>query len=760
MPNRSIPFINVPHAIFPAKTPTDAIRALVATALAEKLSLTENNAQGIERKTIFVPPVLDLKIELLAKEKGWTYQVATASLVTSAMAFIAQKRTSVEASKADVSVPFLARPGQDVFYKSIMASIATNRICLAEASTGIGKSRALVAAAIQSVILDRRPVVIAAPTLAILGGSLWMEYEQLVADGLGATVKARFYPGISEFVDHVRLSDYLQKSVDLFSDEEPVDQDVLDWVKMGGPNMTQTPLSKAMSGAGLPLCWLMSDLRDIATGLDPAEFAVESGKEGSEIRTLIDQIRLDARGADIVFCTHAMLARAQQGSWEWFPKPAVLILDEAHLFEGIVSGIYSNRMSIYAVRHSARVMRKATSQGPSSAVGRLSSTLTNLINVLKNADDGQSGGIDMRSGSRTVVAISESLEKLTLILKSGKLSKLPKIAEVRIVVADLQKAIRGDTNAYGRIEFSPDRRFPAVLVGRRSIASKLGALWKDIEGGVVLASATLSTPDEFGNSKFDYMASLLALPASRLDSPNPVIAAWTRSIPVVHTPKQPEQYCRSSFANRCEETEKAWFAVVAAQIIEVARSAKGGTMVLLTSYAQVKGIQEEIAALDGLDKSGNSIKSGRAAVKRLIAQNPDERFAGCEARFRAAHSQGKRPVLLAVGVAWTGVDFTDKSAASGKDFLLTDLVIGCLPIGLNRSSTMAARLETQGLYPLVREALMTLLQGLGRAVRSETATNKNIWILDGRIWKVWQGMKPFQQSARRLLDKYPNQQKF
>lgn len=746
MPNRTVPFIEVPHAILPAKTPTDAIRALVATALSENLPLEANNADGVDRKTIFMPPVLDLKIERLAQKHEWTYQNTIASLVTAALVVLSKRRGKVEAAKADVSIPFAARPGQDVFYRSIMASIEANRVCLAEASTGIGKSRSMVAAAIVSAMSGKRPVVIAAPTLAILGGSLWMEFEQLYSGGLGPTVKARYYPGAGEFVDCVRLKAFMNEAAMI---EEGVDKAVMQWVAAGGPNLLETPLSRAMKKGGRPLCWLMSDLRSLASQIDPEEFALKKVDENEEVRALISELRADAVTADIIFCTHAMLATAQRSEWKWFPSPAVLMIDEAHLFEGILSDIYSSRLSINSLRHNTRVMRKASGLGPASASGKLESVLSDLIGVLKRADDGTGSGVKLYAGDPSLEGIQSVLGKLALALTSKTLSKLSKIGEARSVVSSAQSALTGGINAYGRIEFSPDRRFPAILVGKRSSAATLGHLWSQVQGGVILASASLSTPDEFGNSKFDYVAGLLALPASRLDSPNPVVAPWTRSIPTLYTPKFPEELSRPLSATRTPEKETAWLSRVAAQTALVADRSKGGTMVLLSSYAQIREVHAHLV-------SGAAGGLGH----RLIAQSPDEKFAACEARFRAAYAHGDRPVLLAVGVAWTGVDLTDKSAPEGADHLLSDLIIGCLPIGLNRSSTMAARTESQGIYPLVKEALMTLLQGIGRAVRTEKAVDKNIWILDGRIWSAWPGMKSFQQSARRILEKYPKRVEF
>lgn len=744
MPNRTIPFINVPHAIFPAKTPSDAIRALLATALAEGLPVHACDTDAVERKTIFMPPVLDAKVQALAERHAMGYQDAVAALVTAALAHIAQKRGQVEAAKSGVHIPFEARAGQDVFFRSIMASVQADRICLAEASTGIGKSRSLVAAAIAAALGGKRPVVIAAPTLAVLGGSLWMEYEHLHATGLGRGLKVRFFPGSSEFIDNERLSVYLAEAASL---GEPVDQAVREWLNAGGPNRVDTPLAMAMRKAGHPLCWLMSDLRDLATELDPAEFALASGKPSAEIAALLGRLRADAADADIVFCTHAMLLMGHMSSWAWFPLPSALLVDEAHLFEGIAASICSERLSIYSLRHSARVLRKAQGQGPASAAGKLQSALNALIEVLKSSDEGIGSGIHLRQNMPNAQAILLALDKVSSALAAKALAKHERIGQARAALVAVRAAMNGEVNCYGRIEFSPDRRFPSILAGKRSIAARLGGLWKCIEGGVVLASATLSTPDEFGNAKFDYLAGLLALPASRLDAPNPVVAPWIKSIPTLHTPRVPENFSRPVSLARTAESEAAWLARMAGQMANVAQSAKGGTMVLLTSYAQAKALQ----ALLGAQQSMGD---------RVLTQSPDEKFASCEARFRSAHKAGKRPVLLALGVAWTGVDLSDKEVSPDKDLLLSDLVIGCLPIGLNRSSTMAARIEAQGTYPIVNEALMTLQQGLGRAVRSEGAANKNIWMMDGRIWSDWPGMKSLQQSARRILGKYQKQKIF
>lgn len=698
--------------------------------------------------------MLDAKISALAEASGWSYQDTVATLATAAVKQVASTRRMIEEVKADVSIPFAARPRQDVFYKNIAASLAAKRICLAEASTGLGKSRAMVAAAIMAALQNKCPVVIAAPTLAILGGSLWAEYEALSASGLGRTVTARFFPGASEFVDHEKLREYLQGSLLL---EEDYDQAVADWVAQGGPNLVDTPLTNALKKSGKPLCWLMSDLRALATQLDPNEFRVITTKSSDEAKALYAALRADAGAAQIIFCTHAMLAIAHSHFWSWFPTPAVLMVDEAHLFEATVSEIHSDRLSLFSLRHHVRVTKKAAGHGPSSAAGKLESIVTEIIQLLKSLDSGEAKGIKLSPSSSEAPTLKALFDKASVQIASRTLAKTTRIAEARQAIAAVRELLSGKVNTYGRVDYSPDRRFPGILIGKRSVAGVMSDLWRDVKGGIVLASASLSTLDQFGNSKFDYMADVLYLPTARLDSPPPIIAPWLRKIPTLYTPRAAAGLSRPCAAERTDETELKWLKNLAKAVTHAAKGAKGGTMVLLTSYTQISVLGELLEALpDNLVTTDKN----ESPQSRIIRQMPDEKFVVCEQRFRASHNIGQRPILLALGVAWTGVDLTDKAVPPEKDFLLSDLIIGCLPIGLNRSSTMARRVELQGVLPIIKEALMTLTQGLGRAVRSERSAPKNIWVMDGRIWSAWNGMASFQQSARRMLERYEKRKDF
>lgn len=734
--NISIPAIPVPAGLLPDRSAVDIYRALLSAALKAGAAPEAVEIAGIERKTIFLGPVLGAKLTAAAGTYKMSVQETFAGLVRAGLRIVETTRQRAVSVAHAIEVPFPdPRPGQDRFYKAIMASLETGRICMAEASTGIGKSRALVAAALVTARAGKLPVVIAAPTLAILGDSLWREYET-IKKTMGESIKVRFFPGASEFVDHEKLTEWLAESRKF---GQPVDAAVATWAAAGGPVMHETPLIRALASTGQPLRWLMHDLRTLATELDPTAFAYRS--ENAEIQEMLAAIRADAADADVVFCTQAMLARAHQSGWQWFPKPAALIIDEAHQFEQIVAGAYSNRVSLYSLRSALNAHRLEHHLGNKTISAKAADEVSNLIGFLKNWDGGTTLVVDHNNAQYD--DWRQQMAGLGKLLSSRSLAEVRGIQEARDTIRTALSAQAGAPHQRTYIEYSPDRRFPSVMAGTASVGGILGALWKTMEGGAVLASATLYTPDEFGNPKCDYTASLLAVPASRLDTPTPIIADWITAIPVLHTPSTSKLplLSRPRRDERTEQAETDWLTHVGAEVTAIAGKAKGGTLVLCASYAQVAAIEAALLA--------HSLPPFR-----IVAQSGDRKFTLVQKDFRDRHAQGMRPILLATGAAWTGIDLTDKSLSAADDTLLTDLVIACLPIGLNKTSSMQSRIEKTHTYPIIREALMTLRQGLGRIVRSSEARNKHIWFLDARLWTPWPGMETLQKAAKYLLSQY------
>ncbi len=102
----------------------------------------------------------------------------------------------------------------------------------------------------------------------------------------------------------------------------------------------------------------------------------------------------------------------------------------------------------------------------------------------------------------------------------------------------------------------------------------------------------------------------------------------------------------------------------------------------------------------------------------------------CEDRFR---SHGHRPVWIATGGAWTGLDLSDSGVSAVEDTLLTDLIVTATPFGMVRTSTHLSRVSRTGFINEKRAALMMLRQGLGRLIRREGLMHRRLWFLDGRF---------------------------
>jgi CRISPR type IV-associated DEAD/DEAH-box helicase Csf4 len=289
--------------------------------------------------------------------------------------------------------------------------------------------------------------------------------------------------------------------------------------------------------------------------------------------------------------------------------------------------------------------------------------------------------------------------------------------------------------------------------GTSKLYYPITALWKAATGGAVLASATLYLPDPAGGQTCDYLRSVLYLPIERIHAPQPIVAPYLYTLPTLHYPKGDELQkklsapkTRSMTADEQEKAENEWLSNVANVLADgPAKTAKGGTMILCTSYTQVEKLAQFL-----LDRD--------VGVWRIVEQKRGGKFSDLRLKFIESAHKGQRPIMLALGAAWTGVDFMDErfSGAPEKDMLLTDLAIVRCPIGLNRSYAMLERFDKQGTYPISCEALLVLKQGLGRLIRQDGVKDRHIWFLDGRLWQPWFKMENFTAAARNMLGKYEN----
>lgn len=765
MPTKTVPLIPLPARVGLLNTGVrDAQRTAVSKALALNAAPIFRDETALERGTLHIPPGLYETVNKLAESSGISFQRLWVGLARAGFAAMAADvvATTYRVAKAEAA-PFALRDGevgrlQLQYWRSVIGPLRQGRIVVAEGSTGLGKGRVLVAAALEQALSGVKPVAVAAPTLKVLA-QLWSEYETLVEENptRWAGLRVRFFPGVTEFVDPLKVQTYLQEAqADAEEGQPPViDAAVQSWYASGGMPLQNTPLSRALT-----LCrnskdpedsvvfnFLADDLRAIATEVEPRSLLLDYDTAKEDPRVIA--AKAQAVEAHVVFCTHAMIAWQHKSKWAiWDHPPQCLILDEAHEFERAVAQANTRAVALRAVRRNVAKSRidelitKTAAREARSALINLEGECARLF------DENEGGSQYMLQNAPSSLAMS--LDRLRKVLASKAFENLPRIALIRRDLGDISKVLSPSENAYrsmiGWIDYSPKRAFPSLVAGEQQLGPILGSLWKTATHGVVLASATLKASDACGVLRAGYLASVLSLPQKRTDIPDSVVLPAIYEIPILHLPSKNDlpAITRPHRIFRNEENEQAWLQNLSRTVGRiVSRPAiQGGSLVLMTSLSQARWIAAYLR--ETLD------------ADRVLAAEDGVRLDQLQNQFVERYKAGIKPVLVGVGAAWTGLDLSDKTVKAEEDFLLTDLLIGCLPIGLNRTATMIARIDRTGTNAIEKEALMMLRQGLGRLVRREHVTDRHLWFLDGRLWTPWKGMEGFTSAGRKILQDYRN----
>lgn len=742
----------------PGANVADAYRSFVRYALNHKLDPdTSLNLALIDRSTVFFPPALSAQVQEVAQKCDLTFQVCIAGLAQAGADHI-EGINAVARQEPTPDVPFKARPDQARFFKNISAGIGACKIVVAEASTGVGKGRALMAAAVEAAQNRKTPVIVAAPTIVIVN-QLWGELQTLRSEGYGDDVSATIMPGAAEFADDVKLREWFEVPGHQHSDPQ-----VFAWLSQGAPHGADDALGQVAQEQGITLAWMMSDLLELANNMPTQDFVLRTDSSdktpNSQSRQLLGAIRMAANrrvlikkkdvvvhaGADIILCTHAMLCIGQKTRWAALPKPSVLIVDEAHALEETISRINSHQISLFAVRYKIANFCK-TQKAKKGTVARktleAARDLMKACQAMSEVDTRE----QLQAGTQDYEAVQRGLETLSQMVGSRSFASAPEIhKDMHTLLANassMMQSGKAKTSTY--LQFSPDRRYPLISIGADSISQEAGAMWKAAEGGVALASATMYITDVYGNQKCDYVVRNLAIGQSRLMSTLPIESKYIYTIPTLHVPSPDLRVplSRPDAKDRLERRslELKWLSNVATQVAKIMAQTKGGTLVLTNSYDQIEGI------VKGIKKDHPEL------VERLVLQKRGAKFNLSINTYRQAHKDGKNPVLISLGPAWTGLNLADEDAKARDDTLLTNLVIACCPIGLNQSPTMHKRIEQTNMNAVAKEALLAFKQGLGRLIRRNLVSDRHIWILDGRLWSdKW--LPQFTGPAKRLLAKY------
>jgi CRISPR type IV-associated DEAD/DEAH-box helicase Csf4 len=702
-----------------------------------------------------------LMAELDRNRGGRAVSVYAAGLV----AAWAKRSDSSESSRDDLSD---FRPEQRRFAIEIDRRLTPGAQILAEGSTGLGKGLVITRLAGRATGL----AIVAAPTIKTLSQNL-NEYEKLrIAHDYPA---ARVFIGRRNFVSARRLrnriNEILEDRASTGSDDTPtvdVGEDrttimraaiaARAWLETGATNSgPDTDDRAATLRAILPIgAYLTSDLRAVAPGFPTDEVILEPNEDPDDPgQRAYAEMRERVNSSEIgpIFTTHYAFILSNRfnrkrpeatapvdenattpdresdeseddDARRLLPTPDLLIVDEAHQLASSAESVFTmtialstlvRQLSAIEPWRSLRMQTRAV-----EAAREVAAIAERMIDVFAVAKDYSIA--DTRSSLRPLAR-----ELLDHINKLTARKKIPVTPETRIIfdAREIAKRIVSTSADYSvKIDASPVYRFPSLAIGPSNLYGFFTRMWERIDQ-VVFVSATIYVPRSRTTPTSPLMTTLYLDP-KRVAMAPAIMAPWLHTGVTLRTAyDEPTLRPPAADATNYVEEMESWHRRIADHVREIWRTARGGTLVLLTSYDSIDALQQL------LDPEQNN--------PAIIAQRRG-RFPIAEAAFRTMYAAGRKPLWLATAQAWTGMDLRDtrlgddgKPVDVSKDFLFTDLIVPRVPFGTEQSRIHQAR-YSRSVWNEWDRAAMQFRQGIGRLIRAEGLRERRLFVLDGRIW--------------------------
>ncbi len=684
--------------------------------------------------------------------------------------------------KTNLALGYAARPEQVYFYNNLIDALESPAVGFVEGGTGIGKTRAMVRAALHWIESRQTNSAIAVPTVALLRQFL-SEYKTQT-DGIDGVPEIQAIMGRREFVSEIGLQDFLMSEGGRDWDTPEVRQ----WLKNGGLNAEEDS-SSAWQVDSLLKCSPLIPAKLIA--LDDFLLADDKGYQAYRKQFVKVDGEKKSLPPRLLLFTHAMLAqdlrrrmfvasadplykellevyietcRAIRGKKAIaamedaglalgivfadvtemsgiLPDYRGLIIDEAHQFEQILSSSVSEHISLKTLRSQliqfTKVYKGQIRAGSIDSFNTAVSELSAAAEKMGKKDVIELSKVpDMRLiGHLQVVAdicctISrvrdKSSAKFLLALKILRAGNLIRAA------IDPQKKW-----AHAFLRPSPVRAFPQIIVTNSNSISLINRLWNSVSS-CALVSATLYLKTS-GSLSENFVRSVLSVPHSLAKTYTPVHAPWSISTVDKLYVEPAGSMLQPPSSKNLDDKDKdlliramnTWHHALAQKIIANSSSAVGGTLILCTSFQTVNALYQQMLSA-GIPK------------EKLVYDNGEDSLMEQRKKFMTARKNGLRAIWLAVGGAWTGLDvgghtpwreLFGEELPAAEDNVLTDLVIPRLPFRTNQSISHLLRLRKNPGYPWdYLDAALRFTQGLGRLVRREgLPKNRRIFILDSRL---------------------------